>query len=253
MSRFMKAEAAVIFGINAILEKLKASPHEIVEILVCGDRAAMVEMEAQKLAVRVSHADRTLLDRIVGGAQHQGAVARVAAFRYGSFSELVSGSDSPSHILILDEITDPRNLGALLRCAEGAGVRHVVIPKDRAVGITPTVVKSSAGAAHHVIVYRVTNLRQAMKQLKASGFWLVGLDAGAAASIYNRIYPDKLAIVLGSEGRGMRPLVRQECDFLVAIPMFGKVQSLNVAVAGAVFLYEVRRQLEHVDNNPGRG
>jgi 23S rRNA (guanosine2251-2'-O)-methyltransferase len=249
----MQAEAAVIFGINAILEKLKASPQEIVEILVSGDRAVMVETEARKLGIRVSRADRALLDRIAGGAQHQGAVAKVAAFRYGLFSELVSGSHSPSDILILDEITDPRNLGALLRSAEGAGVRHVVIPKDRAVGITPTVVKSSAGAAHHVSVYRVTNLRQAMRQLKSNGFWLVGLDAGAAASIYSRIYPDKLAIVLGSEGRGMRPLVRQECDFLVSIPMFGKVQSLNVAVAGAVFLYEVRRQREHVDNNGGRG
>jgi 23S rRNA (guanosine2251-2'-O)-methyltransferase len=251
----MEAEATILFGINAILEKLKASPQEIVEILVSGERAATVEKEARRLGIRVSHVNRVLLDRIAGGVQHQEAVAKVASFRYRPFGEFLDGSrspDGPRHILILDEITDPRNLGALLRSAEGAGVCHVVIPKDRAVGITSTVVKSSAGAAHHVSVYRVTNLRQAMKQLKAGGFWLAGLEAGAGASIYSRTYPDKLAIVLGSEGRGMRPLIRQECDFLVSIPMLGKIQSLNVAVAAAVFLYELGRQQARVDKNPDR-
>jgi 23S rRNA (guanosine2251-2'-O)-methyltransferase len=246
----MKAQLDIIFGINAILEKLKASPEEIVEIFISGGAGAAVETEARKLDVRVIRASRAQLDRISRGARHQGAVARVTAFCYRPISELLDSAfpfSQPCRILILDEITDPRNFGALLRCADGAGVFHVVIPKDRSVGVTPAVVKSSAGAVHHVNIYRVTNLRQTMKQLKDRGFWLVGLDAGAPISIYDRTYPEKLAIVLGSEGRGMRSLVRQECDFLVSIPMSGKIDSLNVAVAGAVFLYEVRRQCASID------
>jgi len=251
----MKTELTAIFGINAILEKLKASPEEIVEILLAGDAGSAVEAEARRLGVRVIRASRSRLDRVTHRARHQGAVARVEGFGYRPIGELFDrtfSSSQPCRILILDEITDPRNFGALLRCADGAGVAHVVIPKDRSVGVTPTVVKSSAGAAHHVNVYRVTNLRQMMKQLKGRGFWLVGLEAGAPSSIYDRTYPEKLAVVLGSEGRGMRPLVRQECDFLVSIPMSGKIDSLNVAVAGAVFLYEVRRQSASIDKGEAK-
>jgi 23S rRNA (guanosine2251-2'-O)-methyltransferase len=153
-----------------------------------------------------------------------------------------SVSSLPDSVLILDGITDPQNFGAILRCAEAAGVAHVVIPKDRAASVNPTVIKTSAGAAHYVKVYQVTNLRRAMQRLKETGYWLVGLEAGAKASIYERSYPEKLGIVLGSEGQGMRPLVREQCDFLVSIPMSGRVASLNVAAAGAVFLYEIKRQ-----------
>jgi 23S rRNA (guanosine2251-2'-O)-methyltransferase len=248
----MKAEQTVIFGTNAILEKLRASPEEIVEILLAGEAGSAVETAAERLGVRVVRGSRDLLDRIALGARHQGAVARVAAFGYWSIDELfddTSTASQPRRVLILDEITDPRNLGALLRCAEGAGAPHVVIPKDRSASVTPTVIKSSAGAAHHVKVYRVTNLRQTMKRLKDRGFWLVGLDAGAQTSIYDRTYPERLGIVLGSEGQGMRSLVRRECDFLVSIPMAGKVASLNVAVAGGVFLFEVLRQYSKIDKD----
>ena len=247
----MDAEQSMIFGINAVLEKLKASPDEIAEILFSGGSAAqLIESRARVLGIRVAHAHSALLDRLAMGQRHQGVVARVAPYRYWSLDDLLEHcalSGEPQRVLILDGITDPRNFGALLRSADGAGVPHVVIAKDRSASVTPTVVKASAGAAHHVRVYRVTNLRQTMQRLKNAGFWLLGLDAGAASSIYGRTYPDKLGIVLGSEGQGMRPLVRKECDFLVAIPMAGRVASLNVAVACAVFLYEVRRQLENVD------
>jgi 23S rRNA (guanosine2251-2'-O)-methyltransferase len=255
----MKAEPSIIFGINAILEKLKAHPDEIAEILISGGAAARaVEAAAAPLGVRVTTVKSSVLDRLALGQRHQGAVARVSPYHYSSLDDWLDSSVAtpPEHVLILDGITDPRNLGALLRCAEAAGVAHVVIPKDRAASVTPTVIKASAGAAHHVKVYRVTNLRRIMQRLKESGYWLVGLDAAAGMSIYGRSYPDRLAVVLGSEGQGMRPLVREQCDFLVSIPMSGQVASLNVAVAGAVFLYEIKRQREYqelVDKRETKG
>jgi 23S rRNA (guanosine2251-2'-O)-methyltransferase len=252
----MESEPFVIFGINAILEKLKASPDEMLEIILSsGSAARAIETEARRLGVRVTHAKSPLLDRLAEGQRHQGAVARVAAYHYGSFDDLLGGSvlsSAAQRVLILDGITDPRNFGALLRCADGAGVSHVVITKDRAASVTPTVIKTSAGAAHHVKIYRVTNLRQAMQGLKQSGYWLVGLDGAADSTIYGRTYPERLGIVLGSEGQGMRPLIRKECDFLVSIPMSGQVASLNVAVAGAVFLYETMRQRANVDKREGK-
>ena len=251
----MKAEQTIVFGINAILEKLKASPDEIVEILLAGEAGGAVEAAAERLGVRIVRGSRDLLDRIAMGARHQGAVARVAAFGYRPISKLLddaSSSAKPLRVLILDRITDPRNFGALLRCADAGGAPHVVIPKDRSASVTPTVIKASAGAAHHVDVYRVTNLRQIMKQLKGLGFWLVGLDAGAQTCIYDQTYPERLGIVLGSEGQGVRPLVRRECDFLVSIPMSGKIASLNVAAAGAVFLYEVLRQARNIDKGESK-
>jgi 23S rRNA (guanosine2251-2'-O)-methyltransferase len=129
-----------------------------------------------------------------------------------------------------------------LRTAESVGIRHIVIPKDRAVAVTPTVVAASAGAIHYLEIYRVTNLRRAISDLKQLGFWIVGLDSKAQEVIYDRVYPKRLGIVLGSEGAGIRPLILRECDYLAAIPMQGKVASLNVAVAGAVFVYELLRQ-----------
>jgi 23S rRNA (guanosine2251-2'-O)-methyltransferase len=241
----METGSAVIFGINAIFEKLKASPDDVAEILISGGAAQRaIQTEAARLGIQVTHVKSALLDRLAMGQRHQGAVARVAPFHYESLDVLLesSVSSSPQRVLLLDGITDPRNFGALLRSADGAGVAHIVIPKDRAANVTPTVIKSSAGAAHHLKIYRVTNLRRAMDDLKQSGYWLAGLDGAADTSIYARTYPERLGIVLGSEGRGIRPLVREHCDFLVSIPMAGKVASLNVAVAGAVFLYEVMRQ-----------
>jgi 23S rRNA (guanosine2251-2'-O)-methyltransferase len=245
----------VIFGVNPILEKLKASPQDIIEVLLAEETGAPVEAAARRSGVRVSRVSRALLDQITQRARHQGVAARVVGFAYGSVAELFDSMASrsrPDRLLILDGITDPRNFGALLRCADAAGIPHVIIPKDRSAGLTPTVIKSSAGAAHHVTIYKVTNVRQTMTQLKQRGLWLVGLEAGAASSIYDRTYPEKLGIVLGSEGRGMRPLVRQECDFTVSVPMFGKIDSLNVAVAAGVFLFELRRQSANVDKGGGK-
>jgi len=233
----------IIFGINPVAEKLKSSPGEVFELLVAAGRAdarvrPLVE-DARRRGVPVRSVDAGKLDDLTASAAHQGVVAAVAGFAYRPLNDLAA---STKRVLVLDGLTDPRNFGALLRSAEGAGVHDVVFAKDRAADVTPVVVKSSAGAAHHMRFYRVTNLSRATQELKKAGFWVVGLDAEASETIYDRKYPEKLAVVLGSEGSGLRPLIRRECDFLVSIPMAGNLASLNVAVAGAIFLYELLRQ-----------
>lgn len=254
----MSKQEQFLFGINAVLEKLKASPHDVSQIIMT-ERSAhpglrAVETQATRLGLRLTYADAKVLDRLAEGKKHQGVLARVGAYSYAAFSDLLRRLSSLAEtdwfwLMLMDGLTDPQNFGATLRSAEAVGVRHVIIPQDRSVGVTPTVVKASSGAVHHLNVYRVTNLRRALVALKQYGVWIVGLDARSGQGIYDRRYPRKLGIVLGSEGSGIRPLIRRECDYLVSIPMTGRVASLNVSVAGAVFLYELLRQKESVDKN----
>lgn len=250
----MKNGSNFIFGVNPVLEILRAAPSEVAEIVLAGEPMRPVlrsiDAEARRLGVKVTYANPKILNRLAGNDKHQGVVAKVAPFGYAPLSDLFfddSSAVSADCILILDGVTDPRNFGALLRTAEAVGMRRVLIPKDRSADVTPTVAKVSAGAVHHLKIYRVTNLRRAMAQLKDHGYWLVGLDNEASEQIYDRQYQDRLGIVLGSEGQGIRPLILRECDYRVSIPMRGKVSSLNVAVAGAVFLYEILRQKRSID------
>ena len=245
----MDREKQLIFGIHPVLEKLKASPAEVEEIIIAEgsarSAARSVDVAARRVGVRVNYASPAALDRLAASQRHQGVVAKIAAVPYLQVSRLlesISSSSGSERILILDGLTDPHNFGALLRTAEAVGIQHVIIPKDRSVGVTAAVVKASAGAVHHLKIYKATNLRRAIKGLKDCGFWVAGLDVHATDGVYDRVLPEKLGIVLGSEGEGIRHLIRQECDFLVSIPMAGKIRSLNVAVAGAVFLYELVRQ-----------
>lgn len=250
----MKIQKNFIFGVNPVMEKLRASPDEVAEILLADGhpRSSLraIEVEARRLGVRVTFAHPKALDHLAAGDKHQGVIAKVAPYLYSQFSDWfqpVSPPSSADGVLILDGLTDPHNFGALLRTAEAVGIRRVIIPQDRSVDVTPTVVKASAGAVHHLQICRIPNLRRAMTTLKENGYWLVGLDDQASEQIYDRVYPEKLGIVLGSEGRGIRPLILWECDYRVSIPMLGKISSLNVAVAGAVFLYEILRQKRSVD------
>jgi len=238
-----------LYGINAIHETLIAAPQSVREIFVSDNsrhgRLQVLVVEARRHGLKVSFRTPRELDRLAEGERHQGVVAVVEAYAYPAFENLlqqVTGAAFSEWILILDGVVDPRNFGALLRTAEAAGVHHVVIPKDRSVEVTPSVVKASAGAAHHLSIYKVTNLRRALQELKQGGYWTVGLAVGAKESLYQRVFPEKLAIVLGSEATGVRPINLRECDFVVSIPMLGKVASLNVGVAGAVFLFELVRQ-----------
>jgi len=256
----MDEEQNYCFGINPILEKLKASPSGIIEILISKGSSAPglrgVDVQARRLGVRVKYVLPELLDRLSAGQRHQGVLAKVAAYSCSPFSDLLGLIPSFSGlawILVLDGLTDPRNFGALLRTAESVGIRNVVIPKDRTVAVSPTVVKASAGAVHYLKIYRAVNLRRAISNLKELGFWVVGLDAKAPETIYDRVYPERLGIVLGSEGAGIRPLILRECDYLAYIPMKGQIASLNVAAAGAVFLYELLRQVRFIDTGETKG
>jgi len=238
-----------LFGINTIHEMFIAAPKSVREIIVSDNanhgRLQALVVEARRLGLPVSFRSAQELDRLAQGERHQGVVAAVDAYAYPGFEKLlqrIADAEIVEWILILDGIVDPRNFGALLRTAEAAGVRHIVIPKDRSVEVTPLVVKASAGATHHLNIYKVTNLRRTMQELKQAGYWTVGLVVGAKECLYDRVYPEKLAIVLGSEATGVRPINLRECDFLVSIPMLGNVASLNVGVAGAICLYEMVRQ-----------
>jgi 23S rRNA (guanosine2251-2'-O)-methyltransferase len=189
---------------------------------------------------RVSH---ERIEELVAGAVHQGVVARVGPYPYSGLKEILATPDPL--IVVLDGVTDPRNLGAVLRAADGAGANGVIVPKDRAVGVTPAAVKASAGASEHVRVARETNLRRALERMKETGVWAYAAEDGT--SIRTTSYTDldlsgPVALVFGSEGRGVRRLVREGCDGAVSIPMRGAVSSLNVSVAAAVLLFEARRQ-----------
>ncbi len=244
----------IVFGTNPVLEKLKASAGEVVEILIAESARSAALLSIVRLAeqhnVRLMRVQTKTLDRLAGGYRHQGVVARVKAYRYHAFDELlteVGTSSAPNWILVLDGITDPRNFGALLRTAEAVSIRRIVIAKDRSAEVTPVVIKASAGASHHVKISRVPNLRRAIAALKRAGYWAVGLDGQSPESIYDKALPQRLVIVLGAEGTGLRPITLRECDFVLSIPMLGKVASLNVAVAGAVFFYELVRRARIID------
>jgi len=245
----MSGRGEIIFGINPVQEKLRVAPKDVLEILFAapGDRAALraIECEALRHRLPISRVPVHVLDRLASGQRHQGVIAKIEAFHYLSldkFLERISTAAGSEHILILDGVTDPRNFGALLRTAEAVGIEHVIIPKHRSVEVNSLVVKASSGATFYLNIVKATNMRTTLSELKKRGYWIVGLDATATQTIYENKYPERLAIVLGSEGRGIRQINLRECDFVVSIPMLGKVASLNVAVAGAIFLYEILRQ-----------
>jgi 23S rRNA (guanosine2251-2'-O)-methyltransferase len=201
---------------------------------------------AEGASVPVQSVERQDLDKIGGEVNHQGLAAEVSGYPYADLSAvlgIIHETGQPAFLLLLDHLKDPQNLGALLRTAEAVGVHGVVIPHRRAAGVTAAAVRASAGAAEHVHVAQVSNLAQAMERLRGKGIWLAGLEAVANAQLYTEAnLSGPLGLVVGSEGRGLARLVRETCDFLVRLPMHGQVQSLNAATAGAIALYEARRQ-----------
>ena len=228
--------AETIYGIRPIVEALKSHRRRVIEVL---DSAGNGEVRAAADGVPVKKVPRERVDELARGGVHQGVVARVESYPYSSLEEVLAVPEPL--VLVLDGMTDPRNLGAVLRAADGAGASGVVIPKDKAVGVTAAAVKASAGASEHVRVARVTNLRRAVDALKAANVWVYAAEAGGTD--YAKMDLDgPAAFVLRSEGRGVRRLVREVCDGTVSVPMLGAVSSLNVSVAAAVLAYEARRQ-----------
>ena len=239
----------LLFGIHSVDAALTHDPTNILEIYIEADsqnaRLKELSERARELGLKPHSRPREALDRMTGGARHQGAVARYQAPPPRSESELytlVEKEEKNTLLLVLDGVTDPHNLGACLRSAEAAGVTAVIVPKDKAAGITPTVRRASSGAADRLAFFAVTNLARTLKALKDRGVWLVGLAGDVEQDFYALDLKGPLAIILGSEGEGMRRLTRESCDFLVHIPMRGSVESLNVSVATGVALFEALRQ-----------
>ncbi|MFX3631171.1 MAG: 23S rRNA (guanosine(2251)-2'-O)-methyltransferase RlmB [Candidatus Pristimantibacillus sp.] len=242
----------MIAGKHPVLEALR-SGREINKIWIAdGAQKALITpimAEAKKSGIIVQFVDKRKLDSLVEGVQHQGVVAQAAAFAYAEIEDLLERARSREEtpfILILDEIEDPHNLGSILRTAECTGVHGVIIPKRRAVGLTATVLKTSAGAAEHVPVARVTNLAQTIDRLKEEGVWIAGTDVSAPQDVYKTKFDLPLAIVIGNEGKGIGRLIKEKCDFLVKLPMVGQLNSLNASVAAGVLMYEVVRQRRSV-------
>ena len=226
----------IIYGVRPVVEALKGRRRRVLEVL---DSAGNGEVRAAAGGVPVKKAPRERVDELARGGVHQGVVARVESYPYSSLEEVLAVPEPL--VLVLDGVTDPRNLGAVLRAADGAGASGLVIPKDKAVGVTAAAVKASAGASEHVRVARVTNLRRAVDALKAANVWVYAAEAGGTD--YAKMdLAGPVAFVLGSEGRGVRRLVREVCDGTVSVPMLGAVSSLNISVAAAVLAYEARRQ-----------
>jgi len=200
---------------------------------------------AEERGVPIQWTDRDHLTRMAKTTSHQGIVAQMDDFKYVEPSDIVHGwkaTGKKALILIVDSVEDPQNLGGLIRTANALGVHGVVIPKDRATPITPIVIKASVGASFHTPIARVTNIVSCLEFLKKKGIWILGAEAGAEHPIYDCDLDLDLAIVIGSEGRGIRPLVKKKCDFLASIPLCGEIPSLNASVAGALVMYEVLRQ-----------
>ena len=241
------AESRYIHGFHAVGAKLRQDPEAVFEIFVAGQRgdarAKELVARAEAAGVRVMPVDAQRLDGMAGTHRHQGVVARIdARQRALKVADVLEGLTEPALLLVLDGVTDPHNLGACLRVADGAGAHAVIAPKDRAVGLNATAMKVASGAADTVPYITVTNLARTLRELQEAGVWCIGAAGETDKELYAIDQRGPVAWVLGAEGDGLRRLTRETCDELAKIPMFGAVESLNVSVASGVCLFEARRQ-----------
>lgn len=237
----------IIFGRNPVLEALK-SGRDIDKLLVTSGSTEGSLLKITAMAsdrkIPVVRVEKQTLERISGGASHQGVAAYISAYKYKTMEDVLKIADERGEeplVIILDNLEDPHNLGAIMRTAECAGAHGIIIPKRNSCGLTDTVAKTSAGAIEYVPCVRVTNIVRTIEELKKHGFWIGACDMGGS-EYYKVNLTGKLAIVIGSEGAGISRLVKENCDFTVSMPMVGNITSLNASNAAAVLLYEVRRQ-----------
>jgi 23S rRNA (guanosine2251-2'-O)-methyltransferase len=238
----------LIYGFHAVTAKLRHDPESVKEILFDAARQDARVRDLLKHAelqnVKVLAVDGKRLDGMATGGRHQGVIARIEGGRKAAhLDDVLDTLEEPAFLLVLDGITDPRNLGACLRVADAAGVHAVIAPKDRAVGLTDVAAKTACGAAESVPYVMVTNLARTLRELQEREIWVIGTAGEAESDLYAAEWPKATAWVLGAEGEGMRRLTRENCDQLVKIPMHGSVESLNVSVAAGVCLFEARRRL----------
>ena len=241
----------VAYGIHPVRVLLQRSPQRVRQLWLSSSRDAASRLQelralAGQAGITVVEADDAQLEKLADGERHQGVIVEIAPRASDPETQLEEAlealGDAPPLLLVLDGVTDPHNLGACLRSADAAGVAAVIVPRDRAVGLTPVVRKVAAGAAESVPLVQVVNLARTLRELKDRGVWLVGTADDAARTLYDLDLSGPTALVLGSEGEGMRRLTREACDELVSIPMAGAVESLNVSVATGVALFEAVRQ-----------
>lgn len=238
----------IIFGRNSVIEALKAGRSINKIILLEGANDSSIKKIltlAGKARIVKEYVSRQKLDKICGGKNHQGVIAMAAAVQYSTLEEILRLADEknqPPFIILLDELEDPHNFGAILRTADAVGVHGVIIPKRRNVQLNATVAKTSAGAVEYVKVAQITNVAETLKKLRELNLKIVGSDMDAEKNFSDADLTGGIVLIIGNEGRGMRRLTKENCDLLVKIPMIGKINSLNASVAGAVLMYEIFRQ-----------
>lgn len=243
----MKGE--LIFGVNPVKESLqgtRSAYNLYVQISASDHRVEKIVRLAEERGVPIHRREKIDLTKMCASSHHQGIALEVELFSYADLDDLqtaIAGSGRPGFLLILDGIQDPHNLGALIRSAACAGADGVIIPKDRACGITAAAEKTSAGAIETIPVAMVTNVAHTLETLKKLGYWVYGLDGSARQSVYGHDFSGNVALVVGGEGEGIRQLVRKQCDVVMSIPQYGGVSSLNASVAGGIALFEVAKKL----------
>jgi 23S rRNA (guanosine2251-2'-O)-methyltransferase len=242
----LDAAGEILYGIHPVTEALRAGRRRFFALYLnreIGGRLKLLADMARRSGLAVSPASPAELNALCGSTRHQGAAARVGPFPLTDFSDLAGSVGMvPPLIMLLDQIVDPHNLGAIARTALCTGVDGIVIPKDHAVRPTPAVARASAGALEHTRLACVTNMARAVDQLKEKGVWVVGLDPAASLSVFDTDLTVPLALVVGAEEKGIRPLVRAGCDLLVAVPQVGPLGSFNASVAAAIVMVEAMRQ-----------
>ncbi|MHC1720087.1 MAG: 23S rRNA (guanosine(2251)-2'-O)-methyltransferase RlmB [Clostridiaceae bacterium] len=238
----------IVEGRNAVIETLK-SGRTIEQIVIAkGDLSGSINMIlalAKEKKIVVKEVDRKKLDQVSLTGAHQGVIAQVTPFIYSEVEDMLAAAaknNEKPFLIILDEIEDPHNFGSIIRTADACGAHGIIIPKRRNVGVTPVVVKTSAGACEHMKIAKVTNLNVTIDALKEKGIWVYGADMNGSQYCFDTDFRGAAALVIGSEGRGISKLTREKCDMLVKIPMAGKISSLNASVAGGILMYEVLKQ-----------
>lgn len=238
----------VLVGRNAVTEALKSGRGINKLWIASGDRegsVAEIAALAKERGIVVQYVERAKIEALAGGHRHQGVLAYVAPVPYAELEDILKAAEAKGEapfLVLLDELEDPHNLGALLRTADATGVHGILIPKRRSVSLNATVAKTSAGAVEYVSVARIGNIAQTLKKLKEKGFWVAGADMDGEKAYYEADLTGPLVLVVGSEGKGMSRLTKEACDFIVRMPMVGRINSLNASVAGSILMYESMRQ-----------
>lgn len=245
-----------LWGVHPVVEALQDGRRKFFKLYLASDkmsgrREEIISM-ASKAGIAIEHRRAQQLTSDIGHDRHQGVLAEVSTYPFCRMNQIVDAGGASPFVLVLDQIVDPHNFGAIVRTAQCAGMHGIVVPKDRSAPPSAAASKASAGALEHARIACVANLSNSIKQLKADGLWVAGADRQGQTDLFGADLTGPLALVIGSEEKGLRPLVRKQCDFILSVPQVGPIGSLNASVAAAVIMYEAFRQRETTDHEPNR-